>query len=187
MKKELLVLDNFYNNPDQVRQVALDSSFGVRGNFPGQRTVPYMNESIKQVFQTIIRPLGGEITYWGDKYTGAFQYTTKDDQSWVHCDHFTTWAAICYLTPDAPFSAGTGIFRHKETGLSQKPDNEELSDKLCEDGMDQSKWDLVDVMSNVFNRLVIYRGDLYHKSLDYFGKTKEDGRLFQTFFITTEH
>ena len=42
----------------------------------------------------------------------------------------------------------------------------------------------VDYIGNVFNRLAIYKGDIYHKSSKYFGKTKEDGRLTQAFFIT---
>ena len=49
-----------------------------------------------------------------------------------------------------------------------------------------SKWEVVDVVANKFNRLVLYRGDLFHSSLDYFGKDKYDGRLFQTFFFNTE-
>ena len=31
-----------------------------------------------------------------------------------------------------------------------------------------------------------FKNDLFHSSLDYFGREKEDGRLFQTFFFNTE-
>ena len=51
----------------------------------------------------------------------------------------------------------------------------------------KSGWELVDKVGNVFNRLVIYRGDYFHASLDYFGKDINDGRLFQTFFFNTEY
>ena len=187
MTNELLLLDDFYNNPQQVRDTALASDFCVRGNFPGERTVSYLNDSMKQAIQNILRPLGGEVTCWGENYTGAFQYTTKNDESWVHCDNFNTWAGVCYLTPNAPYSAGTGLFQHKETGLFRRPENASLAEKLNMDGSDLSKWNLTDVVSNKFNRLVIYRGDLYHRSLDYFGESKHDGRLFQTFFLNTEY
>ena len=30
-------------------------------------------------------------------------------------------AGVCYLTPNAPLSAGTGLFKHKETGLVGHP------------------------------------------------------------------
>jgi len=38
----------------------------------------------------------------------------------------------------------------------------------------------------MFNRLVLYRGDLFHASVDYFGSDLNDGRLIQTFFFSTE-
>ena len=45
---------------------------------------------------------------------------------------------------------------------------------------------MVDRVGNVFNRLIMYRADNYHVSLDYFGKDMHDGRLFQVFFFNTE-
>ena len=42
------------------------------------------------------------------------------------------------------------------------------------------------MVGNVYNRLVLYRGDMFHRSLEYFGNDKNDGRLFQTFFFNTE-
>ena len=51
---------------------------------------------------------------------------------------------------------------------------------------DVTKWDLVDRIGNVYNRLIMYRADNYHVSLDYFGRDMYDGRLFQVFFFNTE-
>jgi len=187
MQTELIITDDFYNNPNEVRLGALSSDFSVSGNFPGQRTEPFLNDSIKDSIQGIIFSVAGAVTYWGEEhYTGSFQYTTKEDESWVHCDNFNTWAGVCYLTPNAPLSGGTGLFRHKATGIYRRPANTELADKLNADGNDMSKWEIADVVSNKFNRLVMYRGDLYHRSLDYFGDDRFSGRLFQTFFINTE-
>ena len=31
------------------------------------------------------------------------------DRSWIHTDSWNNWAAVLYLTPDAPESSGTGI------------------------------------------------------------------------------
>jgi hypothetical protein len=41
-------------------------------------------------------------------------------------------------------------------------------------------------VANRYNRLVMYRGDLFHMSNDYFGSTSQDGRLFQLFFFNTK-
>ena len=52
---------------------------------------------------------------------------------------------------------------------------------------DYTKWELVYRLGNKFNRLVMYRSDNYHVSMDYFGQDMYDGRLFQVFFFTTDY
>jgi hypothetical protein len=47
MRVESLCISDFYDNVDAVREFALQQEFGVRGNYPGQRTVPFLNDSIK--------------------------------------------------------------------------------------------------------------------------------------------
>jgi hypothetical protein len=184
MKTNMIVIDEFYNNPDDVRQFALSQEFDVTGNWPGTRTKTFINESTKETIQKILQDVSGNVTDWqaNDGYTGSFQLTTSMDRSWIHADSYNTWAGVLYLTPDAPLSGGTGIFRYKKTG-SMMEDGTDLSGVT----QDMTKWELVDRVGNIYNRLVLYRGNNYHMSLDYFGKDKEDGRLFQLFFITTEY
>jgi len=117
MRVNALVIDDFYADPEKVRDFALKQEFKVRGNYPGQRTVSFLNDSIKKRLQEILYPYAGNITDWGGEYTASFQYTVAADRSWIHSDSTTDWAAVCYLTPDAPLTAGTGIFKHKETGM----------------------------------------------------------------------
>lgn len=191
MKVQSLVVDNFYKNPDDVRNFALAQEFSQRGNYPGQRTASFLTDSIKNSIQEIIRPFAGEVTWWGDESTGAFQYTVSSDRSWIHSDDTTDWAGVLYLTPNAPISAGTGLFKHRETGLfrwrnSEHPEDIAKNSPVNIETQDMTKWEMVDRFGNVYNRLILYRGDLFHTSLDYFGQNKEDGRLFQTFFFNTE-
>jgi hypothetical protein len=191
--KDLIIVDNFYRNVDEVREFALQQDFNVDGNYPGHRTKSFMNQSIADNISEII---GAEMDWdpenFKDSYSGAFQYTTQDDRTWIHADRWNTWAGVCYLTPNAPVSGGTGIFRHKESGLSNAPTfedgtrNDELLDLIYEDARDYTKWDMTSMVGNIYNRLVLYRGDLFHASLDYFGRNLYDGRLFQTFFFNTK-
>jgi len=193
MGVSLIIIDDFYNNVDDVREFALQQDFNVDGNYPGHRTISFINESIKTAISNIVFPYAGNITWWGDNYTGAYQYTTQHDRSWIHADQTTMWAGVCYLTPNAPYSSGTGLFRHKTSGLRaaiKNPDgsyDQDILSAVYKDSRDMTKWELMDVVGNVYNRLVIYRGDLFHMSLDYFGSDRYDGRLFQTFFFNTEH
>jgi hypothetical protein len=188
MRVESLSIADFYSNPDEVRKYILTQDFDLRGNYPGFRTDSYLDDSIKNTIQEFIRPFAGEVTWWGDNASGAFQYTTANDRSWIHADQ-TDWAGVLYLTPNAPLSAGTGLFKSKDTqkrGWNRKDPNEEPLSEHSADYYDMTKWELVDRIGNVYNRLILYRGDLFHTSLDYFGREKEDGRLFQTFFFNTE-
>lgn len=193
MDVNAICIDNFYNDVDAVREMALNMEFGVRGNYPGQRTVPVYNEDVKNAINGIIRPYAGEITRWDSEYTGAFQYTTQRDRSWIHADQTTTWAAVIYLTPNAPLSGGTGLFRHKETGLNMAPKlpngeyDMSIMDEIYKDSQDMTKWEMTNFVGNVYNRLIMYRGDIFHTSLDYFGRDLHDGRLFQTFFFDTQY
>jgi len=192
MEVNTYIIENFYSNPDEVREFALQQDFKIRGNYPGQRTEPFLNESITNTIESVMFPKWGKVTDWGSEYTGAYQYTTAVERSWIHSDHNTRWAGICYLTPNAPLGAGTGLFKHKSTGLISHPyksngiPDKELMDEIYKDSQDYTKWEMSDRFANVYNRLVIYRGDFFHQSLDYFGRDKYDGRLFQTFFFNTE-
>ena len=195
MNTNVIIVDNFYSGDSayNVRSFALDQEFEVSGNFPGYRTKPF-GYYLKDYIQDIVRHAGGLITDFDNiSYNTSYQYTTKNDSSWIHADQTTTWAGVCYLTPYASVNTGTALYRHKETGLSEAPRNEdgtydnEKLDIIYNDCRDYSKWDLVDQIGNKFNRLVLYRGDLFHCSLEYFGEDKFTGRLFQTFFFNTEY
>lgn len=187
------IIDNFYSDVDEVRNFALQQEYPVSGNYPGNRTKSFLNDSMKETIESIVSPFYGKVINWSeDSYTGSYQYTTSRDRSWIHADQTTKWAGVCYLTPNAPLSSGTGLFKHIPTGLTMAPKNPDgsynhkLLSEINKDSQDMTKWELVDRIANVYNRLVLYRGDHFHISLDYFGQDINDGRLFQTFFFDTE-
>tara|TARA_B100001250_G_scaffold403759_1_gene418745 strand:- start:440 stop:1075 length:636 start_codon:yes stop_codon:yes gene_type:complete len=189
-----LVIDNFLSNPHETRKYILTQDFPVSGNYPGRRTKSFATEGIKDLIQQFVQPFAGKITYFpigekdGENYNGAFQYTTSRDRSWIHTDSWNNWAGVLYLTPDAPHSGGTGIFRHKETGVTteQEAKLRGLDEKLGTQSQDYTAWEQIDTVGNVFNRLILFDATQYHASLDYFGTNMENSRLFQTFFFSTE-
>jgi len=192
----LIIIDNFYNNALDTRNYILTQEFLVRGNYPGQRTVSYANEHLKETIQTYVEPFGGKITDFpipkedgsdASIYNGSFQYTTSRDRSWIHIDGHNNWAGVLYLTPDAPLSSGTSFYKFYD-GAACKRDMELLENKEEIDrySQDQTKWEKVDQVGNVFNRLILFNADRFHMSMDYFGDTKENGRLIQVFFFSTE-
>ena len=78
------------------------------------------------------------------------------------------------MTPDAHVSGGTGFYTYK-------------GDRdIGANSQDMTKWELVDNVGNVFNRLILFNSHMFHSSMDYFGTCKEDGRLTQVFFFSTK-
>ena len=192
MKVSSITVDDFYSDVNEVRQFALQQPFDVEGNYPGRRTKSFLNDSMKEVIQSILLPHAGKVVWWGGEYSGAYQYTTKNDKSWIHADHTSNWAGVVYLTPNAPPSGGTGFFKHKAMGLTEAAYKEDGSyddstmSQVYKDSQDYDKWEMIDQVSNKYNRLIMYRGNMFHQSLDYFGDNMHNGRLFQTFFFNTE-
>lgn len=188
MVPSFMIFDNFYSNPMDVRRYALSLPYTVTGNFPGRRTQPMQepfNSGAKEIFEGILHK---KITWWPEEYNTSFQYTTKNEKTWVHYDP-TMWAAVLYLTPDAPLEAGTGIYRHKKTGIYMLDRNDPKTDLNGDSEAlnDLTQWDELVRVSNIFNRMVMYRGEYYHRSiLPGFGDDQYNGRLFQTFFFNTE-
>ena len=191
----LVVIDNFYNNPMQTRNFILTQEFGVRGNYPGQRTISYATTELKHIIQRNVMAFGGKITDFpiptsgnADKiYNGSFQFTTSRDRSWVHTDGYNNWGGVLYLTPDAPLSSGTAFYQFDDGSMGED-DQKVMDNKAQTDtfSQDMTKWKKVDQVGNVFNRLILFNAKRFHMSMDYFGDTKENGRLFQVFFFTNE-
>jgi len=187
----VMVLDDFYENPMAVREWVLQQEFPIVGNYPGKRTHSCATEEIRQHLQKFIQPFTGDITLWSDKdnyvnANGCFQYTLESDVSWMHTDaDVTDWAGVLYLTPDAPLSSGTGLYEFKDDKSRFGLQN---LDRTLLDAHAQNleAWNEIDRIGNVFNRLILFNAQHWHRSLDYFGDSKENGRLFQLFFFSTE-
>jgi hypothetical protein len=64
VKGSLIIVDNFYNNADDVRGYVLNQEFSVKGNYPGQRTISYATEYLKDVIQKYVEPFA--------KYIGTY-------------------------------------------------------------------------------------------------------------------
>ena len=164
MDVNLIITDNFLQNPDHVREQILTVPFDRTGGFPGVRSDAADEEYQRHIQMKIAAIMGVRIETWKmDSF--SFQLCTEDVETWVHKDQNAQWAGVLYLTPDAPAEAGTGIFSEPTPG----------------------NFELQDVVANKYNRLVLYRADLLHRSLlSGFGNSKETGRLTQVFFFDIE-
>lgn len=183
MHGQFIVVDGYYPNPDFVRAYALSQEFNVSGNYPGIRTSHQSDAYFQNQKVIMEKIIGRKITYWPEEYNTAFQVTLEDAKTWVHYDA-TQWAAVIYLTPNAPIEAGTALFRHKESGIYQH--TEDSARDFNDEYAPPEDWEVIAETKNIYNRAVIYNGNYYHSSVKPgFGTCKHTGRLFQTFFFDT--
>ncbi len=173
---KLIVVDNFYENPDYVREYALRQEFvSTISSHKGKRTTQdFQNDELKTRFEEL---LGKRIVKWDYKWNGCFQYCIAEDPLVIHCD-VQNYAAMVFLTPNAPPSTGTSFYRHKEMKNRSFRQNTFTSGHY-----DFTNFDLVDSIGNVYNRLVIFDAQLIHAASEYFGQNQYNGRLFQIFFF----
>ena len=176
-----LVVDNFYEHPDKVREFALQCSFYYHpNNHKGCRTDPcYRFPGLKERFEQIV---GRGITNWTTYGTnGCFQYCVQGDETVYHADG-QKYAGVLYLTPDAPPNAGTSLYRSRIT-KKMKYSGDEYHTVFRNGHLDETDFEMVDTIGNVYNRLILFDAKCIHAGINYFGTCKEDGRLFQLFFF----
>jgi len=186
-KKRAFVVDNFYSDPMAVRKFAQEQEYidgGLGRGFIGKRTYnQYLFSGIKEAFESI---MGKRITKWEEHgMNGRFQLNTAGEPIVYHCDD-QDYAAMIYLTPDAPSSCGTSTFRHRATKIYHKEDPNIRSAFNYKTFLDATPYEKVDQFGNMFNRLVIFDAGSIHGANEYFGTDMEDGRLWHMFFFDAE-
>ena len=176
MKLNTLIIDDFLDKPDEIRNFLIDNkvSFEKTGSYPGKRTPPVDNLDYKNM---IVEKLHKVLPFKIKMKSLSFSFQlslSSDTVATLHVDP-TQWAGVLYLTPNAPIESGTLLF---------KADNESMM-KIRSEEKHQLDIDLTAAISNVYNRLVLFRGvDIPHRSnLAGFGDCLENGRLTQVFFF----
>ena len=53
MRREIVVVDGFYDDPDAIREIALNEEFKVSGNYPGTRTDTFVGGGIREHLEKI--------------------------------------------------------------------------------------------------------------------------------------
>ncbi len=180
-------VDNFYQNPDEIRKFALEQSYvegGFGRGFIGRRTEQqFLFPGLKERFEEI---MGRKISKWEEHgMNGRFQVAWSGEPLVYHCDS-QKWAGMLYLTPDAPYSCGTTLYAHKQTRARTYYNSgwdAAWKDVPGDCHLDGTHFEPVDVLGNVYNRLVIFDASAIHSASQYFGTVMDNARLWQMFFF----
>ena len=114
---------------------------------------------------------------------GVFQVTRAQDPQVWHFDE-QTWAAMIYLSPDAPYESGTRLHISKINNAKHSIEDADIIDEAFDGNfLDSTRFHTVDTAGNLFNRLAIFDARHIHSAGEYFGKDLYDGRLTHLFFF----
>ena len=186
---EILTVNNFYSDPDRIRELALAfeywpcTSHPTGGNWPGVRT-KYLSEIATDIFDEFTTNI---YNFYGWNHSKEVYFETnfqicreRDGESWVHQDIMVqqhTHVFILFLTPNPRPNSGTIFY-------NRKPDVDENEYKQ-NDG-DPKYYDVKEAFQNVYNRAALYHPHEFHKSDTYFGESFKDSRLTQICFFREE-
>jgi hypothetical protein len=199
MKRNIIVIDNFYSDPDKIRQFALNSSYPEPEDsytYPGKNSQEnYYPEELHQRFEQI---LNRKLT--PAKPNGYFRLSLEKDtyRQDVHVDPVWEFGAVCYLnTPDQTIDeGGTSFWIHNKTKMEKCPRSDEEArlygysstkeawwTTIYGEGLDRSKWTRYFLSPMKYNRIVIFKSDFWHSHNYNFGTNLQNGRLVQLFFF----
>lgn len=194
MYQSLIVVDDFYPRPHEVRRAALRCAYP---EVEGQRTFPGRNSTEKLLIpgfdEAISRLVGQRVAGSPHPHAahGKFRITLAGEPSryLVHADPTAlSHVGVIYLNLPEQCQGGTAFFRHKALGSDRTPLTEaelraygprSVAELLEQDGNDASQWEHLMTVPMRFNRLILYRPWLWHSAGAAFGSTLEDGRLVQ--------
>ncbi|WP_137719884.1 DUF6445 family protein [Methylobacillus flagellatus] len=196
------VVENFYEDPDAIRKFALAQDYkfcheipNINYVFPGSRTKELLDLD-RKLFEKVSAKLislfhNPELDHMRWLISTSFQSVTEEyGRGVIHTDNNTILAAVLYLNPEPEPDSGTSLFKKNrhfdEAAYAQAiKENDTLfrqKHKVMREDYHRMFDEIVRV-NNVYNSLIVYEGDTFHAANRFFGKTLQDSRLAQVFFV----
>jgi hypothetical protein len=202
----LLCVDDFYENPDEIREFAISQDFdNTKDHCPGSRTKP-LNELNNNLFDSFCNRLFS--LYFDYRYCNIewFVYTCfqkidpfDDDinsplnRGWVHSDKNYIGAGVIYLNKFSLPDSGTSFYKLKPN--IKKEFNYKIRDSFYENRNEcdvneylnyheenENSFDKTLTVGNVYNRMIFYDSNYFHRENNFVSGFDEP-RLTQVFFI----
>lgn len=190
---KLLVVDDFYDDADDVAQFAHRQAFR-KTNLTGTQSlvtyaVPPQFESELAAISSLVGVdpevalVKSKAWFWGFAGCGEFQLRLAELGTGKKHVHITGgWTGIVYLSRAHPEGhVGTYFYEHLETGVCHVAQTDpQLRERLDQDQGDSS-WRVFAAPKIRYNRLVLFDSRYYHSESAGFGDSPASGRLVQIF------
>lgn len=163
ISQPIKIVDDFLEAPFLWRYYALKQEYiKDESGHPGKKskTLDVLNESLFHQFASkLILHCCGKTKFERLKINFA-SITNEDEKANPHQDEpFYNIAGLVYLNPEAAKNTGTAFYSLKDGNL--------ITNLTVE---------------NVFNRMIIFKPDIWHGPMDFFGNDLKTSRLTITFF-----
>ena len=210
LKFHSVCVDDFFNNPDLIREFALNQEyFPTDGRYPGERTsnMWQINKTLSdylfaKIFSVYFPVRGYQIKF--EKADITFQKikpfsdvtNSWKNTGWIHTDNDFALAGLVYLTPNFNKNGGTSLFNLKKEFSYTHDDSiltpmknklysgKKISDEEYKNALEKynSKFEEKTEFKNIYNRLIAYDGHEYHGAKSFYNNTGDE-RLTLVFFI----
>lgn len=200
----LTVVDNFFDDPDLIREFALQQEFFPSpGNYPGQRTntldkinPELLNTLTKKVFSLFYNFNHESITWATSAY--FHKIPAFYESGWIHTDDTSNLSGLVYLspTPKDAFTCGTSVYARKKEYAFNRVDTGGIMNKYYKDhAVPKEEFEEARQANNAqyeetirigykYNRLVTYDAMLPHRPNNFFDDgTKNSERLTLVYFV----
>jgi len=205
MRRSIIILDDFHENPQEVRNYAISATYTKEesSTYPGLNfTTGFQEDTLKSKIETLLqKPIKPSNPFGYFRYSWDTADQENEKLQKYHVDNGWEWGGVCYLsTPEqlkANPNSGTLFARHKALKIDATPRtaeeaeifgyshyNELRESIIYGDGLDENKWDSYARVLPKFNRLVLFRSWMYHSHHINFGpQDPAQSRLVQLFFF----
>ncbi len=204
MRSSFLIVDDFYPEPEKVRETALQGEYFESQRYVGldcDQKVLY-RELDDAVSRLVGQQVKGNMTQMGNH--GRFRVTlahhkNNEYEAGIHVDsNDCIWAGLVCLALDKDIprdkATGTHFYRHKQYDINRLPLNPreeeqfgvgywDMRQQVDKDGNDYSKWQFEFQLPLAFNRLLLFRPWYFHDNGENFGDRIENGRLVHLLFF----
>jgi hypothetical protein len=199
----LSVVDNFFDNPDKIREYALSLEYArdPDGHWPGLRSRQiseihsvFYRRMLEKVFSLYMEDL--DFKEWSCSASMKFQLIPAGEnyEGWIHLDNDAILTAIVYLTPSGDFNTGTSLFKlkdnhigydaswnkHKQLTNKTRDEQEQYRLKNNDQFIETSR------VGGFYNRFIAFDSGEFHAANDISMNNKEDRLTLIIFFHRIE-
>jgi hypothetical protein len=194
MLTNLVVMDDFLDDPDALRARAIAAPFreATSQGFTWGHHAP-ADFDLRPFLEGVARGLGADVVHDPSPALAFRMLTRKQDAGphpLVHYD-VPVWFAFVCLSPPSRAPGLTRFYRHRASGLLGLHDAEPvrrylkssghspatLGDLLARDARSLSRWVEVASVAHVYNRLIVMRARQFHQAAPGFGTKPANAKL----------